>query len=244
MNDGSQFNEILDGPDSFKCKHFNARMLKKACVQRQNEYNSLYIGHSRGFLREPFSRENTLSLEVCRDCEQGKKIRAGIMKEITSPKRGKGERKTDCQFYDDCLSHAAKKNWKTFHCEGCDHYGGENRAMAGEPENDRICSECNENRTITPKHSLCSSCMGKRSNEAKKKPKKGPVKPKKKNVIHDKPKKEKPSRGGDTAITVEFGEHVSILKEVEALADKEVRPLNHQVIFMLKEYLEQQGGEA
>jgi hypothetical protein len=38
---------------------------------------------------------------------------------IGTPKKGKGERNMDCNFYGACLDFAAKKDWKDFHCDKC-----------------------------------------------------------------------------------------------------------------------------
>jgi hypothetical protein len=50
-------------------------------------------------------------------------------------------------------------------------------------------------------------------------------------------KPEKPSQSPNTALTIEFKKHPSILREVEKLAEEEVRPLELQVIYILKQYL-------
>lgn len=234
---------ILNGPDYFKCERLNARMPKKDCFQRQYEYDRLYYQYSRGLSQEHSILERLLSLEKCRGCGQGKKIRAKIMETLTRPKRGEGDRKADCRYYNDCLDHAAGKDWKTFNCESCEQYQGGDKSEADKPENKRVCSECQKNKTISPKHSLCSSCMAKRSNEARKRPK-GPVTPKRKNAAHDKHKPEKASHAQYKALTIEFGEHGDILKEIEKLAVEEVRPLECQVIFMLKKYLELENTTA
>ena len=43
--------------------------------------------------------------------------------------------------------------------------------------------------------------------------------------------------GPNTALTIDFGKHSSILTEVEKLADEEMRPVDLQVIYMLKQAL-------
>ena len=167
----------------------------------------------------------------------------------TRPKKGKGERFLECRYYDDCLDFAGLQNWKNFNCEFCNLYQtifkkteGENqvKGMSRSIEtqkNTRICEECNKNKTISPKHSLCASCMAIRSHKARSGKKKDPVKPKSKKTIHDKAKPEKPQKGHDTALTIEFGKYASVLNEIEKVAEEEVRSVDLQVIYILKKYL-------
>ena len=53
----------------------------------------------------------------------------------------------------------------------------------------------------------------------------------------NKAKPEKPQQSPDTTLTIEFKKHPSILREVEKLAEEEVRPVELQVIYILKQYL-------
>jgi hypothetical protein len=48
---------------------------------------------------------------------------------------------------------------------------------------------------------------------------------------------EKPQQSPDTTLTIEFKNYSSILREVEKLAEEEVRPVELQVIYILKQYL-------
>ncbi len=50
-------------------------------------------------------------------------------------------------------------------------------------------------------------------------------------------KVEKASPGGDTVLIIEFGKHGSILKTIKEMAEEELRPVDMQVIYMLKKQL-------
>ena len=168
---------------------------------------------------------------------------------IGSPKKGQGERFFDCHRYEACLDFAAIENWKAFNCEHCGFYASvfkktdvenEVKSMPTTPEkkeNTRICGECKERQTISPGNPYCASCMSKKSWEARRVKKKAPVKSKKKDTTKDKAQTEKPQQNRNTALTIEFSKHVSVLREVEKLAEEEVRPVDLQVIFILKNYL-------
>jgi len=226
----SKIDEFLNGQDAFLCSRFNTRMLKKRCVERQQK-------------RHNFPGEELQSWEECEDCIQGRLIKNAMDKamQTPSPARGEGEKNPDCDLYQDCLDLAAKGKWAAFNCEDCPFYyapdrEGKNTATkAGEGV--RTCEECGERKTISPKHSLCPSCMAKRSSAAQKAKKTVPGKPKTKTRDNAKAKPEKPLQGQNEARTINFGKYGSILREVEKLAEEEMRPVDLQVIYMLKNYL-------
>lgn len=176
----------------------------------------------------------------CEGCVQGAKNQLleknGV---VMNPKRGKGERKLDCDSYKACLDLAAKEDWKTFNCESCSFFKHEMKEESTTPEKEesmRICEECGKNPTIQPSSPLCASCIGKKAWKNKKAKNEGSGEPKKKKIKY-KDEPQKPQKGLDTALTIEFGKHVSILREVEKLAEEEVRPVDLQVIYILKKYL-------
>lgn len=158
--------------------------------------------------------------------------------------KGQGTRHLDCDRYEACLDYAAKKDWDGFHCEGCTYEAGQARARdAGVTGKIKaLCSDCQEKETLG-NSPYCASCLGVRGNRAKaaKAAKagkdKGSEKPIKAKKTQSKPKDKKTLRHVNTALTVEFGKHVSILREVENLADKEIRPVDCQVIYLLKAQL-------
>ena len=56
-------------------------------------------------------------------------------------------------------------------------------------------------------------------------------------TTHSEEKPGKRDREQNTTVTIEFGKHSLILKEIEKLADEEIRPLGLQIIYMLKNQL-------
>ena len=93
----------------------------------------------------------------------------------------------------------------------------------------RICIECNERHTISPRAPYCAKCMAARGNR------------KRKEMALQ--KDEAPSspiqadRSG-YALTLNFGTHGHILEAITEIAKTEMRPLEMQIIFILKRHLE------
>lgn len=122
----------------------------------------------------------------------------------------------------------------------------EAEAMSDEAKN--LCEECNEKPTLHPKGKLCASCMAKRSNAARR----SNIERKKPHTATGKGKRKAPSlpivetqkaeEAPDAAITINFGEHAAILREIEKLSAQELRPIHMQVIYILKHYLENAKG--
>ncbi|MBN2468018.1 MAG: hypothetical protein JXD19_07690 [Deltaproteobacteria bacterium] len=96
---------------------------------------------------------------------------------------------------------------------------------------EKLCEECGQKQVISHGSRLCASCMAKRS----RKPKPETEAPKK--CRHDKSAKpEKVPKQSASVVTIDFGKYVAILKQVEKLADEEMRPVDLQVIYILKNY--------
>ena len=108
------------------------------------------------------------------------------------------------------------------------------KSQKAQMESERICEECRENSTLHPNSKLCASCMAKRSHKNKKRPGSAFKAGKKKKAYTDQPKSEVAPKEPGHAVTIEFKSHVSVLKEVEKLADREMRPLDCQILYMLK----------
>jgi len=166
-------------------------------------------------------------------------IEAGKAATQCRPVKGPGERFLQCKFYEDCLDFAALRNWHTFNCEGCPLYKriyGEGKIVMlnEEQENTRICSECKKNPTISPKHSLCASCMARRSHQAKAKRADAGSKAKTEGFgMHHK-------EIVDSGLNLEAvfgGKYGYLVKELEKVAEDEIRTLDEEIIFILKSYL-------
>ena len=229
---------ILFDENYFRCLRFNTTLLKIRCVERQ------------GREPEPFSftrpaTRSSLSYDSCKDCDQGREIKEEIM--APKPCRGNGSRETECPHYRECLDKAAKSDWKTWKCDECWEFkkgDGVKKPEISKPKNDRICSECGLEKTINPKQSLGPRCMAARARAAKdQKKKKTRLQDPKKAYQHTQGP-EKASPGGNTAVKIEFGRHIYILREIKALAEDQVRTIDEQIIFLLKKSLEtiQKGG--
>ena len=165
----------------------------------------------------------------------------------TKPKNGKGERFLDCPNYESCLDFAAIQNWHAFNCESCGWYVDSLKKPSPSPEkkeNTRICEKCGNNPTIQPNSPLCASCIGKQAwkgGKAKKKGpsnKKAPASLKRKETTQGKDKHKAEIGQPRPHFEVVFSEKYSqVLKEVERLAEEEIRTVDEQIIYIVKNYL-------
>jgi len=220
-----QAGKILGHPEYFYCEKAKCKLRLDVCLGRQKANEQ-----RRAFDPTPFL--------ICENCQQGaeNKLLAGATRpmEPSKPRRGKGGRNEACELYSECLDVAAKQNWKSFNCELCPNY----KPDLKKPENKRICEECGKKTTITPKHALCASCLGKKPDKPRKAKKTGVVRSNKGSAGQSIGKLKKACRGQNTALTVEFSEkYISILKEIEELAEEEIRPIGLQVVYMLRNQL-------
>jgi hypothetical protein len=159
------------------------------------------------------------------------------------PRRGKGVRDLDCEFYDKCLMHAARRNWKSFNCEEC----LKRESMVGEERetNTKICSECQDRPTIHPNSSLCASCMAKKSKAKREAEAQGQAGRRVNGELRGKPKKAilgqmaKPGTGNQDGQVVEvnFFKYPGLLEAVRKKADEDLRPVDLQILFIVKTYL-------
>lgn len=106
-----------------------------------------------------------------------------------------------------------------------------------EKEKKTLCSQCNVNPTISTGSPYCPSCMAKLSHRKRKGSENAPAGVKKKKTPTKPEPAPLPKTSRDT-ITIEFKRHISILKEVEKLADQEMRPLDCQILYILKKFIE------
>jgi len=165
----------------------------------------------------------------------------------TKPKNGKGERFLDCPHYESCLDFAAIQNWKAFNCEQCEIYTETLQKppeSTAKQENTRICEKCGNNPTIQPNSPLCASCIGKQAwkdGKAKKKrppKKKAPASLERKKTTQGKGKHKAEIVDSERNMEIVFSQKYSqILKEVEKLADDQIRSVPEQIVFIIKTYL-------
>lgn len=93
----------------------------------------------------------------------------------------------------------------------------------------KICIECNERPTISRNSTYCAKCMAARGNR-KRREKASP----KKSTAPSAPALPEQSAG---SLTINFGKYSHVLKAVTELAEKEMRSVEMQVVFMLSQGL-------
>ena|GEM_PF-984944 len=101
----------------------------------------------------------------------------------------------------------------------------------------RICITCKEKPTISDSCPYCPSCMRKKSMESRK-GKTAPVQARKRKTKEDKAPAEKTPTVENMAVNIDFGTYPHVLKQVSDLADREIRPLDLQIIYLLKCHFE------
>ena len=216
--------EILNKPNYFYCERLHCRLRIEVCVGRQKANKQP---------RKPF---DPVPYPDCEGCEQGLKNIQPTMENVGrrgKPRRGRGYRYLSCPLYADCLEIVAKKNWKTFHCNRCDQYPG-NKTVTEKIENSRICeTEGCENKTITPKHQFCASCLAKKSNAARAAKKKGPAKSNKTNT-KGKGTPERSSYGPILSFEINFDHHKTLFDQINDLATEQIRTPQQQILYLLK----------
>lgn len=168
-----------------------------------------------------------------------------------NPGEGRGEKYIECAQYRECMDLAARNNWDAFHCEECLW----ERAAAPSPEStpapEKLCGACHKRQTITPHAHLCASCLSKlnprpkarRKAHKRTKQTSAPIR-KTKEPAHEEPKAQKEPAAQKAAVTIQFGKYGTVLKEVEQLAEEEMRPVDLQVVYILRHYLEKHRQQA
>ena len=102
----------------------------------------------------------------------------------------------------------------------------------------RLCKDCGEKPTISPRSPYCSSCMQKRAIEARIKNQKASKRTEKggpaaRPIAHP----QETPKAGTAAIRIDFGRHREVLGAIVKLAEEEMRPFEIQIIYMLKSCL-------
>ncbi len=104
--------------------------------------------------------------------------------------------------------------------------------------NNPLCRQCGLKPTISAGNPYCASCMAKRSHKKKKLSESAFKAGKREEATGNQAKSPNTPEEQKEAITIEFKSHVQVLKEVEKLAEREMRPLDCQILYMLKRYIE------
>jgi len=159
------------------------------------------------------------------------------------PTNKNGPKDLDCPHYESCLTYAAQEDWSFFSCEDCDCFElkdspGEKILDAQKKNEKGFCKKCNKRPTIQPNSPYCSICLNEMRKRARDGKKNISVVAKKKKKGNNKAKTERTQRGAKAVLTIDFEKHAAILTTISKLAEEEFRPLNLQIIFMLKNQLE------
>ncbi|HUV59816.1 MAG TPA: hypothetical protein VMW09_06855 [Desulfatiglandales bacterium] len=166
------------------------------------------------------------------------------------PSKGPGDRFHECRLYDECLDVAGLRSWKAWSCEECDLYksifgkkASENELKdmstpPGKKENIRLCEDCKEKPTISPNNPYCASCMAIRSHKKRPRNKKAAGSTKRKDTTQGQGKRNAEIGQPRADFEVVFSEKYSqVLKEVEKLAEEEIRSTEEQIVYIIKNYL-------
>lgn len=109
----------------------------------------------------------------------------------------------------------------------------------------RICKQCGEEPTISPKNPYGPRCLSRRSHKkTRSKTLKTSIHKMTKSIRPSKivghTRKKRQTGSANKFIEIDFSEHRDIFDQITLLSESEIRPLNCQVIYMLKEYLSKQ----
>lgn len=101
----------------------------------------------------------------------------------------------------------------------------------------KICITCGLKPTISDSCPYCPSCMRKKSIESRK-GKTAPVRAQRGRPKKDTNHHEKTPTIENMTVSIDFDKHPHVLKQVSDLADQEIRPLDLQIIYLLKRHFE------
>jgi hypothetical protein len=106
------------------------------------------------------------------------------------------------------------------------------------PKEQRLCEDCKQKPVISAGSALCASCLGRKAHKNKPE-KESPQHTEKRPPTPPKPKpKEEPQEYHISSLTIDFEKYVTILQEIRKIAEEEMRPVNLQIIYILRHYLE------
>jgi len=108
-----------------------------------------------------------------------------------------------------------------------------------QPAATRLCTVCGERPTISDSCPYCPSCMGKKGLEKKRlKKQNGPVRRRRKKMQEDLGSTEEATVKRNTAVTIDFEKYPTLLQQLQDLAEREIRPLDLQMIYILKGHID------
>lgn len=152
--------------------------------------------------------------------------------------------------YEDCLDCTQGRKNRNSMAEGLD-MGKTAEKDVG--QNTRICEECGKEKTITKSHRLGARCMALRTKAkrgtaaAQLGPADASGRPQDEKTGSgaslQPPEKELIAPGAKMRVEIDFTKHPDLLSRIESLSEEEVRPREHQILYMLKRYLSNPGAE-
>jgi hypothetical protein len=115
----------------------------------------------------------------------------------------------------------------------------------GSEDGARLCKDCGEKPPMSPHSPYCSSCMQKRAIKARIKSKKASKGEKGEGpAVRSTARRKETSKAGTVVMPVDFGRHREVLEAIVKLAEEEMRPLEVQIIYILKRYLKGSGAAS
>ena len=103
----------------------------------------------------------------------------------------------------------------------------------------RLCSICETKKTISPRHDICGSCLAAKGKLKREQTAKNALlATKTEKVKEDKGPVEKAAHSKDMKVVVDFAKYPSILNHIQKLADDQIRPVDAQIIFLIKQRFE------
>ena len=109
--------------------------------------------------------------------------------------------------------------------------------MSEKIENTRICeTEACENKTISPKHPFCASCLARKSNAARtsNKARKAKLKAPAKSNTKGKGMPEKSSHVPISSFEIHFDHYKTLFDQINDLATEQIRTPEQQILYLLK----------
>ena len=218
----ADFKSILDGPEYFSCKKAHCRMRIAVCVQRQAENDRASKGRNNFFFPH----------DICVECPQGVRNmktfkRKGSLMQRNPNEAGQGSQEPG--------SAPAATSGKDAPAESKARSEAAAQAKQDTQKKDspekRQCDECHERPTITPRVPYCAKCMAARGNR------KRWEKAAKLKKAAEPSKVPAPDRTERT-VTISFCKYGHVLEALTELAEKEMRSLDMQIVFILNRHLE------
>ncbi len=108
-----------------------------------------------------------------------------------------------------------------------------------QPKETRLCSICEEKPTISDSSPYCASCMARKGNEKRKldATRDAGIDTAKKTKEYLHPCQKKQQRGNNEVV-VDFADYQDIHAKLKALAKDQIRPVDAQIIFIIKKHFD------